>query len=243
MYAVYLDALRRDPYGLAGTARASVRDACFISSPQHRLEPVELFQWLSGFSTPPETVTMPLENATEGVGNAAYIHALAAICAASKPSQIVEFGTFLGIGTATLALNSTADILTIDLPDHPEPQEIETLNRADLALMVKSRNRIGSYYRGKSFAHRIAELRCDSRNLNLRDHIESTDLCLIDGGHSYECVSSDTANALRALTPGGIIIWDDYFWMYPDVVRFLNEFSRHYPLKKIRGTNLVVYKS
>ena len=244
MYAVYLDALKKDPDGLAQAARASVRNACFGSGPNHRLPSVDLFQWLSTFSTPAETITMPSELATEGVGNAAYFHALASICAASNPAQIVEFGTFLGVGTATMALNSSANILTIDLPDAPEPQEIETLNLVDLSLVVKSRNRIGSYYRGRSFAQRITELRCDSRNLALRDRIARADICLIDGGHSYECISSDTSNAIRVLTPGGIIIWDDYFWMYPEVVRFLNEFSgQHYPLMSVRGTNLVVYKS
>jgi predicted O-methyltransferase YrrM len=244
MHAIYLDAIKEDPHGLARTARASVRDACFVSSSNHLLPSLDLFQWLSRFSSQSETVTLPLELATEGVGSAAYLHALAAICAASKPSQIVEFGTFLGMGTATLALNSTANILTIDLPDAPQLREIDTLNQADLSLMAKSRNRIGSYYRGRPFAQRITELRCDSRSLDLRDHVRSADLCLIDGGHSYECISSDTSNALRALAPGGIIIWDDYFWMYPDVVRFLNGFSKAgYRCAKIKGTNLVVYRA
>jgi predicted O-methyltransferase YrrM len=243
MHAIYLDAIKEDPHGLARTARASVRDACFVSSSKHLLPSVDLFQWLLRFSSPPDTVTMPLELATEGVGSAAYLHALAAICAASKPDQIVEFGTFLGLGTATLALNSTANILTIELPDAPQPQEIDSLNQADLSLTVKSRNRVGVCYRGRSYGQRITEMRCDSRKLDLRDHIPSADLCLIDGGHSYECISSDTSNALRALAPGGIVIWDDYFWMYPDVVRFLNELAKAgYPLVKITGTNLVVYR-
>jgi hypothetical protein len=37
MHAIYLDALKEDPHGLARTARASVRDACFVSSSNYLL--------------------------------------------------------------------------------------------------------------------------------------------------------------------------------------------------------------
>jgi len=244
MYAVYFDIVRKDPERLAEAARAGIREACFATGSHHRLPLIDLSDWLCGFRSSLGTVVLPMELPTEGVGNASYFHALAAICAASRPTRIVEFGTFLGLGTAVLALNSAAGILTIDLPDTPRAQETETLSQADLTLVSRSRNRIGAYYRGETYADRITEVRCDSRRLDLRDYVPFADLCLIDGGHSYECIASDTSNALRVLAPGGTIIWDDYFWMYPDVVLFLNELQKAgYPLYRIKGTNLVVYRN
>jgi hypothetical protein len=228
---------------MAVKARAGVRDAFFITGRDHKLSSVTLSAWLSEFTTQPECLRLPFEMANDGVGSASYFHALAAICAASNPTQIVEFGTFLGIGTATMALNCGAQILTIDLPDTSWGREIDALNQVDSGLVDQSRNRVGCYYKGKPFGDRITELRCDSRSLDLRQHITRADLCLVDGGHSHECISTDTANAFRVIGPDGIIIWDDYFWLYPEVVKYLNQLSKTVPsLVKIKGTNLVVFR-
>jgi predicted O-methyltransferase YrrM len=243
-YALYFDVLRKDPDHLACAARAGIRDACFITGRDHQLRSVTLLDWLSQFAPLPDLVTVPFEICNEGVGGPAYFHTLAAICAALRPSQIVEFGTFLGIGTSVMALNCEAQILTIDLPDAAHGEEIETLNQADSTLVDQSRNRVGRHHRGKSFSRRITELRCDSRYLDLARHIDRADLCLIDGGHSYECVARDTENAFRVLAPGGVMIWDDYFWLYPDVVRYLNELSRTgRSMVRIKGTNLILFRN
>jgi Methyltransferase domain len=246
-HALYFDVFRQDPDHIAQTARASIRDACFLTGADHKIRAVALAQWLSEFATPPSALTMAFagnQNSDVGaVGSAGYFQALAAICAATKPEQIVEFGTYLGVGTATMALNCDAQILTIDLPDSAQADEIESLNVTDRNLVGCSRNRVGSSYRGKPYASRIKELRCDSRVLNLGEHIAQAQLCLVDGGHSYECVAADTKSAFRVIAPGGIIIWDDYFWLYPDVVKFLNEMAEAgTSLAKIKGTNLVVYR-
>ena len=243
-YALYFDVLKLDPDHLAQKARAGIRDACFITGRDHQVKTVTLSAWLSAFAAPPDAVALPFDIANEGVGRATYFHTLAAICAASKPRQIVEFGTYLGLGTATMALNCDAQIITIDLPDGASTQDVESLNQADSTLVDQSRNRVGCHHRGKAFSGRITEIRCDSRYLDLSNHVSRVDLCLVDGGHTYECIARDTANALRVLSPGGIIIWDDYFWLYPDVVKYLNELARKgLPLVKIKGTNLVLYRS
>jgi hypothetical protein len=242
-YAVFFDIVKKDPEHIARYARDSIRQTCFITSRAHKLQSVKLSEWVAAFTSGPEIVTLPLAMDTEGVGSHAYLHALAAICAAAKPSQIVEFGTFLGFGTATMALNCAAQVLTIDLPDSSQGRDIETLNGADSSLVDRSRSRVGYYYSGKPFANRISELRCDSRSLDLREHITKVDLCLVDGGHSYECIAADTKNAFRVLGEDGIIVWDDYFWLYPEVVSYLNQLSETVsPLVKIKGTNLVVFR-
>jgi hypothetical protein len=246
-HALYFDAFRKDPDHIARAARASIRDACFVTGADHELQTVTLAQWLSEFTTVPSALTTAFgvdsESDIGAVGLGTIFQALAAICAATKPRQIVEFGTYLGHGTATMALNCEAQLLTIDLPDTAKSEEIGSLNEADRFLLGRSRNRVGSYYSDKPYARRITELRCDSRLLDLREHIAQAQLCLVDGGHSYECIAADTANAFRVVAPDGIIIWDDYFWLYPDVVKYLNEMARAGRLlAKIKGTNLVVYR-
>src|SRR5262249_14835782 len=53
---------------------------------------------------------------TEGVGSPEYYFALAAITRAFQPRIAVEFGTYLGVGSLTIALNSAdAVIYTFDL--------------------------------------------------------------------------------------------------------------------------------
>ena len=47
-------------------------------------------------------------------------------------------------------------------------------------------------------------------------------LVFVDGCHAYDFVHQDTANALRYLRPGGLIVWHDY-GMLKDVSRVVDE--------------------
>jgi predicted O-methyltransferase YrrM len=173
-----------------------------------------------------------------------YFYALAAICSTMKPKCIIEFGTFLGAGTLTMGLNCEARILTVDLPDETTRDNVDTLNEADRKLVADRQHRTGSLYKSHPMENRITELRCDSRTVDLSKHASSVDFCLVDGGHSLECVRVDTENALRVLSPGGIILWDDYFWLYPDVVSYVEEFSRtHEGMVRIKDTSLIAWQS
>jgi predicted O-methyltransferase YrrM len=71
---------------------------------------------------------------------------------------------------------------------------------------------------------------------------KKADLVLIDAGHSYECVRSDSEKALRLLSPGGIVIWDDYSANWPGVYDYLNELGRQLGLSHVADTQLVVYR-
>lgn len=244
-HAMYFDVFNGDPDHIAQQARASIRDARFITGADHQIRTVALGAWLSEFAAPPSAFTLAYitdPNNRRG-WDLGYYQALAAICAATKPEQIVEFGTYFGVGTATMALNCDAQILTIDLPDSAQAEEVGSLNEQDQTLVGWSRNRVGSSYGDKPYAPRIRELRCDSRFLDLKDHIVQAQLCVVDGGHNLECVSADTANAFHVIAPGGIIVWDDYSWMYPDVVKFLNKMAKDgSSLVNIKGTNIVAYR-
>jgi hypothetical protein len=177
---------------------------------------------------------------TEGVGSPDYYFALAAITRVLNPRIAVEFGTYLGVGTLTMALNApNAAIYTFDLPD--SVTWLHSLDATDLRLVQESRNRIGEAFIGKPQASRINQVRVDSEKLHLPDLVPKADMVVIDGGHSLSVVTADTDNAFTVLGERGVIVWDDYWWLYPDVVRYLEQKARDLPLKRIEGTNLVVY--
>ncbi len=67
------------------------------------------------------------------------------------------------------------------------------------------------------------------------------DFVVVDGCHHYEFVLSDSKNALKIMSPGGIAIWDDYASYAPGVVQALNEISKSEDLVHVAGTSLVIY--
>jgi hypothetical protein len=222
-------------------ARSALRDSYFQS--RAKIGGIALADFCAQFqSEPPEVLALPtfcgFKN--HGIGTPNYFLALAAISAVTKPEQIVEFGTFLGASAAIFALNAPrATILTIDLPD--DPGELPKLDRTDTSHVNFSRGRVGQLFRGTPQAERIAELKCDSRRLQLSEHVGSADLIYVDGGHNLECITADTENAFSVAHRGSVILWDDYFWFYPDVVTFLDRLGRTRQLVRINGTNLVAH--
>ena len=71
--------------------------------------------------------------------------------------------------------------------------------------------------------------------------LTNTDLCFIDGGHSYECIKADTETALKILSPNGVIVWDDFSWFTEGVSQYLKELRNTLPLYRIAGSQLVIY--
>ena len=150
---------------------------------------------------------------------------------ARRPRSILEFGTYLGLGTLTMALNAPDDcrIVTVDLPDDAVIDDGHSLNEADLELVRRRRNRTGEAFAGTRVAHLITQVRADSLTWSPSTDLGHFDLVLVDGGHSTPVVRADTDNARRLLAPGGTIVWDDYFHLYPDVVAFLDGSGRRRP--------------
>jgi predicted O-methyltransferase YrrM len=238
--ALFLDSLNPRSFRLSQRARSAVRDSFFQS--RARIPTVSLAEFLRLIDPQlPDRVSMPPCVEKDSVGSSAYFHALASIAATLQPLMILEFGTYLGASTLLFAMNSSARILTIDLPDSESAESFETLGSDDKSLIAGSRNRVGEYYKGRPEEKQITELRCDSRALDLAGKLESADLVYIDGGHDTASISADTKNGLCVLRPGGVMIWDDYFWLFPDVVRFLDEIARDHHLVHIAHTYLVAY--
>jgi len=184
------------------------------------------------------TIDMP------GSDDPNYYYSLAVLSRIVNPTQVIEFGTFLGVGTLTIALNTTSSCLvwTIDLPDVVDTDAVSSLDSSDRTLVDRSRNRVGEAFAGHSQANRIVQIRENSLTVDLKKHIRgSAEMVFVDGGHSFEIVKRDSENALAVLSSTGVVVWDDYWWFYPDVVRYLNSLSRKLCLSRIEGTNLVIY--
>lgn len=176
-----------------------------------------------------------------GLGFAVPYTLLATVVSALQPRKIFETGTFRGVGALTMALNAPdAEIYTVDLPD--SAADTETLTKGDKEWVRLSRGCTGAAFDGLPEAERIHQIWANSLTLNAAEIATGVDLFFIDGGHSYECVKADTENALKVLSPNGVILWDDYTWFMPGVRGYLSELRNSLPLKRIAGSQMVIYK-
>jgi predicted O-methyltransferase YrrM len=177
------------------------------------------------------------------VGSMNIYHVLGSLVRSLEPKIILEFGTYLGVSTQTMALNAPADcrIYTVDLPDEVQREALPQLNHIDQLHIRKSRHRVGEAFLHSPTNRQIVQIRVDSLKFCAATEIGEADLVFVDGGHSLPIIKHDTENAFGVLSAAGTIIWDDYFHLYPDVVQFLDELQTQLPLYGIAGTNLVIY--
>jgi predicted O-methyltransferase YrrM len=175
-----------------------------------------------------------------GFGLAPYV-VLATVVRALKPRKILEFGTYRGVGTLTMALNAPqSEIVTIDLPMNFETTDVTTLTKGDKEVARRARENVGIAFLGHLAAHNIRQVYANSLAFDVRDAVRAVDFCFIDGGHSYECIKADTENALNVLAPSGTIMWDDYAWFAPGVHTYLRELTKRLPLVRIAETQYVL---
>jgi predicted O-methyltransferase YrrM len=234
-----LDPSRRRFSELAST---SCRELRFHSRAKIRDLPlVQVIAMLT--PRPVEVVTLSGPTDLGDIGSLTGYHTLGVLVRALQPKTILEFGTYLGISTHTMALNALPDcrIYTVDLADDTSAELIPELNVIDQQLIRKSRHRVGEAFLRSSTKSQITQIRADSMTFRAETKMRDVDLVYIDGGHSLPVVTKDTENAFRVLSPTGTIVWDDYFHLYPDVVRFLDELQDQYPLHGIAGSNYVIY--
>ena len=166
---------------------------------------------------------------------------IAALAQVTKPTNIFEFGTYDGTTTLLLARAAPeARITTLDLPPDVVG-ELDLTAEQQLSLV----GGVGSKFRDEPERSRITQLLGDSRTFDFAAYENQMGLILVDGSHDYDCVRSDSENALRMLAPGGMIIWDDYTPLWRAVVRAVDELSesRGFALTRLVPTELVVYDS
>lgn len=118
------------------------------------------------------------------------ISTVCCLVAASKPTKILEIGTYRGLTTLNLALNAPrADVHTVDITDT-----------------------WGSYYYGeRPEVTNIHQHYGDTTSFDFGGKVGvGIDFCLIDGGHEHQQVRNDTIRVLPLMSDDGILLWDDY---------------------------------
>jgi predicted O-methyltransferase YrrM len=174
---------------------------------------------------------------------------LALICSWQQPRAVFEIGTYNGMTTLQLALNSSAEsvVYTLDVtPGSPETAKLE-VGGIDGFLAQKMgafKVRVGEYFQGHPAAGKIRQFLGDSLAFDFSPYRNAIDLVFIDAGHTYRYVKSDTENALRMIRPGGTILWHDYMQvLHPDVTGCLLEcVERGMDIRQLKGTHLAIYR-
>jgi predicted O-methyltransferase YrrM len=167
---------------------------------------------------------------------------LAALCAAIGASTFFEIGTNRGRTALSVArTNPEIEVYTLDLPSPEAGGETE------LELTDADRRLFTDWRRGEAFADapeadRITQLLGDSATFDFSEYDGKIDVVFIDGSHSYPYVTNDTRVAERMLSPGGMIVWDDYPG-FPGVLQCVLESARRLdgPVLHILGTRMAVF--
>ncbi len=154
-----------------------------------------------------------------------------------------EIGTNLGRTTWTVARhNPRLELYTLDVPRAERAEETAFELGADDRLYFRPPEACGEAFRDTSEAERITQLWGDSATFDYTPYEGTIDFIYVDGAPTYEYVKSDSANALRMLSPSGTIAWDDYT-TGPGVYEHLLELapSIDRTIYHLNGTRLAVY--
>lgn len=164
--------------------------------------------------------------------------------------RMFEFGTATGKTAWLWAANSPPDARVTTLTLAPDQHDVYEAAAGDSP--ADERDALGAsrferfLYDGTPEADKVEQLFGDSKELDVEPWEGAMDLVFVDGSHALSYLESDTANALRMVAPGGLVLWHDY--RSPGGRRgaafhFLNELGRKLPLVRIAGTNLVAYRA
>jgi predicted O-methyltransferase YrrM len=155
------------------------------------------------------------------------LQVLSALVRTIRPARIFEFGTCLGFSTLHLALNSPDECLvyTLDLPPG--------LDRTPHDERI---------YGGRRECAKIRELLGDSLEFDFTPYFGQMDLVFVDGNHAAPFIRSDTKNALKMLSPEGVVVWHDYDPVFHRAVfDHLNELAGSRKIYSVPKTRLALH--
>ena len=188
--------------------------------------------------SPEEPVQMLGVAAGYGGMPAQDLYALLRVVRWLKPKRIFEIGTFQGLTTAHMALNSDAEIFTLDMP-RDLAIHVRGYSREDLNLL-QPREDIGKRYRAVNSNGRVHQLFGDSRTFDYGPYQSSMDLVLVDACHLFDYVMSDSRNAFKLLRETGAVLWHD-FGNSMDVNRACKLLAKQEPIFHLEGTWLALH--
>lgn len=178
---------------------------------------------------------------------------LVALLKIINPTQVFEFGTYLGATSVLIASNvDQAMVTTLDL----EPEKIAVANREALDKKDKDENddylralyqELGPRYISrapKDVRDRIHPIQCDSTTLNTQQlgYVDRFEFIFIDGGHDQDIIKSDTEKAFTMAKPDSVIVWHDYTsGVHTDVTHYLAEVCELRPIYHLQHTMLAIH--
>lgn len=141
-----------------------------------------------------------------GFTNAIDTRALLTLVGWLRPRNVLEIGTAAGHTTANFTAFTPSDavIHTVGLSAHQAGA-----STAEQAYEVPPDGQFGVWADHFGLVHKVRFLTADSRQFDFAS-FGPLDFVFLDGGHDYETVRSDSANAYSALRPGGVLVWHDY---------------------------------
>lgn len=166
---------------------------------------------------------------------------------ALAPRQVFEFGTNWGVATTILARNTPADARIRTLDVCREMFSAEHLAADPELQMILPREHTGWRYRQEPEAGLKVKQVFDDSMTYLMPPEPKCDLILVDACHQFDFIAKDTANALRGIRPGGVVIWHDFYpdvSSWPDVFRYLSAFAHEHPgVVHVQGTHFAVWQA
>ena len=159
---------------------------------------------------------------------------LGAIAHVVEPKTIFEFGTYSGSTTTLLfdACGAEAEVHTLDLPN-------DRLIEAGIDPKT-----IGHCIdRDDKYASKIKQYREDSRKFDFGSFAGRVDLVYIDASHEFDDVLNDSRNAIRMLSPKGVIVWDDYHTACMPVAEAIDAIAEEISVSRVSSTRLAVHQS
>jgi len=151
------------------------------------------------------------------------LSALCALVAHLRPASIFEIGTYRGLTLANLALNA------------PEDCRIQTLDNYHFELEEP----VAAIFSERG----VGRLHTNSKDYDFSGLRGSVDFVFVDGSHEAPEVEVDSENALKIVSPRGLVLWHDFHPDHPEVVRFLTGLASTERLTHIAGTSLVLCRS
>jgi predicted O-methyltransferase YrrM len=165
------------------------------------------------------------------------IYNIAVLVKHLNPKLVFEFGTFIGITTLQMALNSsdTTKVFTVNLPSTEEYTKYSIGNSEEERNLPE--HQPGSRFERAGMQGKITQLYGDSAQYDFTEYSKKMDLILVDASHEYEYVKSDTENSFNMLKQGGTLIWHDYP-NAPGVYKYLSELSVKLKIYHLKDTHI-----
>jgi len=129
---------------------------------------------------------------------------IATVVRNSECKIVLEIGTANGMGTLLLAKNCKGgEVFTINIP----PEEIESGEGGKFTTLKLKREQVGEEYKKRKIKN-ITQIYANTATWT--PNIGAIDIAFIDGCHDTKFVYNDTRKILKAMKPGGFVLWHDF---------------------------------